>query len=127
MLYKRLQFQCFIGLFEATKAEQSLTLRKDFLKRQSQVPLKMKATFTLILVVLAAVLVSCNNDDAKCREFGLKRGITEAELVQVGEFKMFGPPRKLSDTCQKVCSEHAMDSGFEYGGRQACCCGKSIF
>ena len=74
-------------------------------------------------ILLCVTLVSCNSDDEKCRDFGSFTGWDEATLSKVSSFRMYGP-KKLDEPCETTCKNLKHDIGFEYAGRQACCCGK---
>lgn len=87
--------------------------------------MKTQAFLTFLLVVMAALLVASNSDDEKCRDFAINSGINQDELANVDRFRMYGMPR-APDTCQSVCDKHSLNLGFEYIGKQACCCTKLL-
>lgn len=81
------------------------------------------ASLLMFLVLALFAAVNCS-DDSKCRDFAKKVGMDQQSIEQVTMFRLYGPPR-AAKTCQDVCQEHEMAVGFDYVGKQACCCGKN--
>lgn len=81
-------------------------------------------SLTLLLVALAvlvAVAAAAFDQDGKCRHIAKGVGISDETINKVAEFKLYGPAKS---TCDERCKSIKMDIGFDYYGKQACCCGK---
>jgi hypothetical protein len=90
----------------------------------------MKA-INLILVLVAVVAVSvmssvnCNKQDASCRGAAKMLEIPSETIDLVRTFKLYGPAHNPL-TCQQRCETVGLDIGFDYYGKQACCCGSFV-
>jgi hypothetical protein len=86
--------------------------------------MQAQALILLIVMVFASLVATANRvQDEHCRSIAAKHKVT-ADLSKVASFKLYGQPRAPL-TCQDQCEELGMDIGFDYDGKQACCCGKS--
>lgn len=86
--------------------------------------MKVLALALLALVVVAAVLEAGATDaqDENCRTIARGNGMSEETINKVAQFKLYGPDK---DECFKRCRSVKMDIGFDYYGKQACCCGST--
>lgn len=84
--------------------------------------MKLQMILLVSLAILGLILSASASDDSKCRELAKAKGMTEAELARVQPFRLHGVSK---DSCQEVCLAKSMNVGFDYVGRQACCCAKS--
>lgn len=87
----------------------------------------MKAQTVLMMiamVVLASVMLVSADQDPACRKLAIGLGMAQDYVDSVPKFRLYGQPR-YPETCQDRCKSVNMNVGFDYFGKQACCCGNS--
>lgn len=81
--------------------------------------------FVLCALVFAVTFAQASDDSSKCMKFAeAHKGklVNLDQLANVKVMRMYGPP-KANKSCTDVCESKSFNLGFEYAGKQACCCG----
>lgn len=86
--------------------------------------MKTQAILVLAVAVLAAVMLVGASQDEDCRKIAANMGLDQQKIDSVKTFKLYGQPRSPK-TCKDQCEGVHQDVGFDYFGKQACCCGNS--
>lgn len=84
--------------------------------------MRSQAILISFLAILAALItIDAASDDSKCREYAQAISISDETLTNIENFRLIGPPKPASN-CSAVCKNKYGNFGFEYVGKQACCC-----
>lgn len=84
--------------------------------------MKAQAILVFVVVALAGIILVSADQDEGCRKLAITLGVAQEKIDSVHKFLLYGQPPH-PETCQDQCKSVGMNVGFDYFGKQACCCG----